>query len=111
MYKTCLQISLLVIFIMSSTSLAHSSSYALLVGISHYSYENTGWNDINGVNDIRILSGILQQNGFVIDTLTEKRASAKNIRNAMKKLTADIKAKDTIYIHFSGHGQPVEDTN
>ena len=96
---------------MSGGTKAHSSSYALLVGISHYSSNNTGWDDINGVNDIRILHGALQQQGFAIDTLTENEASAANIRSAIQNLTTRIKMNDTIYMHFSGHGQPVEDAD
>ena len=90
---------------------AHSASIALLVGISHYSSNNTGWDDINGVNDIRILYGRLQQEGFVIDTLTESNATAANIRNALHALSTRTKSNDTIYLHFSGHGQPMEDAD
>lgn len=90
---------------------AHSASIALLVGISHYSSNNTGWDDINGVNDIRILYGRLQHEGFVIDTLTESNATAANIRNALHALSTRTNPNDTIYLHFSGHGQPMEDAD
>ena len=112
MHKRCLHIPIIVILIMSVGIHIHASSYALLVGISHYSADsNTGWEDINGVNDIRLLKTVLQQQGFVIDTLTETDATALNIRNAMRKLMAGVKTNDTVYLHFSGHGQPVEDTD
>lgn len=111
MSNRCLQIFVFVIFEMSGGMPAHSASIALLVGISHYSSNNTGWDDINGVNDIRILYGRLQQEGFVIDTLTESNATAANIRNALHALSTRTKSNDTIYLHFSGHGQPMEDAD
>lgn len=97
---------------MSTSLLGHSESRALLVGISKYSgYTNSQWNDINGVNDIRILKTIMQSKGFTIDTLVNTTATAANIRQALETLTMTCRPNDTIYIHLSGHGQPYEDKN
>ena len=97
---------------MSTSLLGHSESRALLVGVSQYSgYRNSQWSDINGVNDIRILKALMQSKGFAIDTLVNTNATASNIRQALETLTKASKLNDTIYIHFSGHGQPFEDIN
>lgn len=109
-YKQRLHIAIFVIILLSSPLYIHSSSKALLVGISQYSsLASTNWNDINGVNDIHIIETVLKQKGFVIDTLINKNATASNIRCALEKIVKDCQYSDTIYIHFSGHGQPFED--
>lgn len=97
---------------MGNSLFAFSESRALLVGLSQYSeYRNSQWSDINGVNDIRILKTLMQTKGFTIDTLVNTNATASNIRQALETLTKASKLNDTIYIHFSGHGQPFEDIN
>ena len=53
----------------------------------------------------------MQSKGFAIDTLVNTNATASNIRQALETLTKASKLNDTIYIHFSGHGQPFEDIN
>ena len=97
---------------MNTSLFVYSESRALLIGVSQYSeYKNSQWSDINGINDIRILSIAMQSKGFNIDTLVNTTATAANIRNALENLTKISKPNDTIYIHFSGHGQPFEDMN
>ena len=53
----------------------------------------------------------MQSKGFAIDTLVNTNATASNIRQALETLTKASNPNDTIYIHFSGHGQPFEDIN
>lgn len=110
--KFCLHIFVLGIILMGNSLFAFSESRALLVGLSQYSeYRNSQWSDINGVNDIRILKALMQTKGFTIDTLVNTNATASNIRQALETLTKASNPNDTIYIHFSGHGQPFEDIN
>lgn len=84
---------------------------ALLVGISKYDTALTGyqWNNINGANDVKLLAPILKAKGFKVTTLTDEKATHKNIIEGINKLIATSRKGDIIYFHFSGHGQPVED--
>lgn len=84
---------------------------ALLVGISKYDTALTGyqWNNINGANDVKLLDPILKAKGFKVTTLTDEKATHKNIIEGINKLIATSRKGDIIYFHFSGHGQPVED--
>lgn len=86
---------------------------ALLVGISNYAIPPTGyqWNNINGVNDIKLLSPILKVKGFKVTTLTDKEATHANILASINHLIDSAQKGDIIYFQFSGHGQPVEDRN
>lgn len=81
---------------------------ALLVGLSHYGKE-TGWNDIHGTNDIDLIKSKLK--GFSIKELRNSSATYDNIISELKSLERESKEGDTVYIHLSGHGQPVEDYN
>lgn len=81
---------------------------ALLVGLSHYG-KATGWNDIHGTNDIDLIKTKLK--GFSIKELRNSSATYDNIISELRSLERESKEGDTIYIHLSGHGQPVEDYN
>ena len=85
---------------------------ALLIGISHYP-QTTKSNpctrtNIHGSNDVRLLRGTLQKQGFRITTLTNAQATASHIRRALKRLCQQAAKGDMVVIHFSGHGQPFE---
>ena len=85
---------------------------ALLVGLSEYSQnDDEAWEDIHGANDVSLLSSTLKEQGFKTKVLTNKSATAKGIRNQLRALSDNCKKGDYVYIHFSSHGQPVEDLN
>ena len=86
---------------------------AFLVGISHYDTSLTGyqWNNINGVEDVNLLNPILKNQGFITTTLLDDQATFDNIVNQIVKFTNKTKKGDIVYLHFSAHGQPVEDLN
>ena len=86
---------------------------AFMVGISHYDTALTGyqWNNINGVEDINLLSPIMKKQGFYLTTLLDEQATYQNITNQLSNFTNHTKKGDIVYLHFSAHGQPVEDIN
>ena len=84
---------------------------AFMVGVSHYDTALTGyqWNNINGTNDISFLSPFLQEQGFQITSLLDEQATYDVIIKQLQQFIQKSKAGDIIYLHFSAHGQPVED--
>ena len=86
---------------------------AWLIGLSHYPQTTRNnpctWTNIHGSNDVRLLRGTLQKQGFRITTLTNAQATASHIRRALKRLCQQAAKGDMVVIHFSGHGQPFED--
>lgn len=84
---------------------------AFMVGVSHYDTALTGyqWNNINGTNDISLLSPFLQEQGFQITSLLDEQATYDVIIKQLQQFIQKSKAGDIIYLHFSTHGQPVED--
>ena len=86
---------------------------AFMVGTSHYDTALTGyqWNNINGAEDVRLLSPILKKQGFYLNTLIDEQATYQNIISQLSSFIRKTKKGDIVYLHFSTHGQPVEDLN
>ena len=85
---------------------------ALLIGISEYLQNGEGsWTNIHGANDLDLLSSILKEQGYKTKLVKNKYAKAAYLRKQLDLLLTSCKRGDYVYIHFSGHGQPVEDLN
>ena len=106
---------LLIISLFCLTAIAGNAQRkrAFMVGISHYDTALTGyqWNNINGVEDINLLSPILKKQGCDLTTLLDEEATYENITRQLTTFTNKTKKGDIVYLHFSTHGQPVEDLN
>ncbi len=83
---------------------------ALVVGISEYlpSGKDT-WGVIHGSNDADLIAAVLKKQGFSIVKISNKSATAGRVRKGLGDLVASCKPGDIVYVHFSCHGQPVED--
>ena len=101
------------LFIMATIAGNAQRKRAFMVGISHYDTALTGyqWNNINGVEDVRLLEPILKKQGFYLTTLLDEEATFQNITNQLATFINKTKPGDIVYLHFSTHGQPVEDLN
>lgn len=83
---------------------------AFLVGISNYhSNGYKVWNNIHGAEDIALLTPELENKGFLVLALTNEQATYQDIVDSLNKLIVTSNKGDIVYIHFSCHGQPVED--
>lgn len=104
---------LLLIVISLCCALNAQHKRAFLVGISHYDTALTGyqWNNINGVEDIKLLSPILNNQGFQLVTVLDDQATYDNINRQLTQFIKRTKKGDIVYLHFSAHGQPIEDLN
>lgn len=101
------------LFLMASIVGNAQQKRAFMVGISHYDTALTGyqWNNINGAEDVRLLSPILKKQGFYLTTLIDNQATYQNIISELTSFIKKTKKGDIVYLHFSTHGQPVEDLN
>ena len=104
---------LIVVAMLLPTAVNAQRKRAFLVGISHYDTELTGyqWNNINGVEDVNLLSPTLKVQGFTTTLLLDEQATFDNIVSQITQFTNKTKKGDIVYLHFSTHGQPVEDIN
>lgn len=106
-------IGLVSLILLWTCTLYAQNKRAFLVGISDYqSTDNNAsnsWENIHGANDVAILTPTLQKHGFKTTSIIDQEATAQNIRKRLSKFCSTLKAGDIIYLHFSCHGQPVED--
>lgn len=83
---------------------------AFMVGISNYHTNGYKvWNNIHGAEDVALLKPELEKKGFKVQTLINEQATYQGILNALNPFIATSKKGDVVYLHFSCHGQPVED--
>lgn len=83
---------------------------AFMVGISKYHTNGYKvWNNIHGAEDVVLLKPELEKKGFKVKALTNEHATYQGILNALNSFITASKKGDVVYLHFSCHGQPVED--
>ena len=83
---------------------------AFMVGISNYHKNGYKvWNNIHGAEDMALLKPELEKKGFKVQTLINEQATYQGILNELNSFIATSKKGDVVYLHFSCHGQPVED--
>lgn len=101
------------IFLLSVSVLTGlATNRALLVGIGKYDRMKTGWSVIHGDNDVALLLPLLKKRGFDdIVTLTNEKATKARIVKELTLLAKRCQEGDKVYLHFSGHGQPIRDDN
>ena len=102
-----------ILFILFLFIKTNAEKIALIIGIGQYDTQ-AGWDVINGDNDIPLIKDVLVTNGFnktKIKVLCNEEATCKNIRSELNQLTKAAKTGDTIFVHFSGHGQLITDMN
>lgn len=92
------------------------TKHALIVAIGNYPDPvKNGWAVINSLNDVSLIKNALtvnqQFNDKNIWVLTDSQATKKGIVDAMDKLIAAVDKGDVVVIHFSSHGQQIEDDN
>ena len=97
------QMILILALFLAFPSLGDAKKRAFLVGISKYRAKGrTAWGNIHGKEDV-------DKKGFAVTTLVNEQATYQGITNSLKRLITETKKGDIVFIHFSCHGQPVED--
>lgn len=104
----CDRITLALLLMTLCLSSLAGTRRALVIGIG--TYEDPAWVRINGDKDVRLVVDMLKLNDFNdITTLTQKEATKSSIVKRFEALTERCAEGDTVYIHFSGHGQRMTD--
>lgn len=87
--------------------------HALIVAIGNYP-EAGGWSTISGHKDVPFITRALNKQGFPdsnMTVLTDSMAAIQLIENALQGLTERVSKGDVVVIHFSSHGEQIEDDN
>lgn len=87
------------------------TKYALIIAVADYP-EESQWRDISSDNDIPLIKGTLLRQGFSNDNITiitDAGAKREDIIREFEKLAKVVDPDDIVVIHFSCHGQQIQD--
>lgn len=105
----------LVILVVFFAGFVHAQQKrALIITIGDYPDIKDAWSDLHSANDARLLEATLVTTGFDKNNIThiqDKAATRKGIEKAFINFAGTCTPGDFIIIHFSGHGQQIEDLN
>lgn len=93
---------ILLLFVVLSVS---SKQRAILIGIGEYPV-NSGWHKISSENDVALLKQVMGKD-YIITSLENQSATKSGIIRTLDKLISESQPNDTVFIHFSCHGQQV----
>lgn len=89
------------------------TKHALIIAIGDYPKQG-GWGSISGNKDVPYLKTALLNQGFAdnhIITLIDSQATRNAIEQELSNLHNRIKPGDVVLVHFSTHGEQIEDDN
>ena len=84
--------------------------HALIIAIANYPTESS-WSKINSDNDRTLLVPEFKRLGFKVTTLQNEQATKQGIIQSLSHLAKQVHSDDYVCIHFSCHGQQMEDNN
>ncbi len=106
------QVMMFLILLLGMSFCVAQNRKAFVVGLSNYSKGTnnvTDWNNIHGENDAKLIAKTLTKQGFQVVQILDNEGTANSIRTKLSNFSKSLKVGDIVYIHFSCHGQPVED--
>ncbi len=110
MFRNKITKIILIALLFIPSVLSAQQKRALVIGIGEQ--EDRVWGKINGDNDVILVNDILKRSNFSdITNLINRRATKSNIVKSFNSLIDRSKKGDIVYIHFSGHGQQMNDFN
>lgn len=89
--------------------------HALIIAIGDYDTQKTGWPKLNSANDVGLVKGLLQNQGFdaeyieVLNDQSELKPTKGVILAYFDRLIWKLSSGDIVFVHYSGHGQQVAD--
>jgi hypothetical protein len=86
---------------------------ALIIAVGDYPAEGR-WPDISSGNDVALIRGALLQQGFPnenIRVVMDQQASKQLLVKEFENLAGQVQPGDVVVIHYSGHGQQIQDDN
>lgn len=92
---------------------ANNQKRALIITIGKYK-AGSGWEDLSSNSDLILMQETFRNQGFLLSnilTISESNATKKGILAKIDELISLAQKGDKIVIHFSGHGQQLQDLN
>jgi metacaspase-1 len=104
----------LILFILFTGIISNAQTKrGLIIAIENYPFSSK-WETLNALNDVSLVKNALLKQDFKetnIAVLTDSMADKKGIEKALDQLLKNAGPGDIVVIHYSGHGQQIEDDN
>ena len=101
--------ALAILFFLTLTSQLPARNKAVLIGIANYP-DTSGWQKLSSRNDIQLLKNTFPPD-WEIRILEDEKATRNGIVSLLESIAEHTRPGDTVFIHFSGHGQQMTDTD
>ena len=99
---------LILLSFISYAGITQTTNHALIFAIGNY----PNWPRISSLQDVSFIDSALSKRGFTdIKIVSDKDATVQGISNALEDLINRVKTGDVVAIHFSSHGEQVQDDN
>lgn len=99
----------LIILLLLAQTLQAQTKRGLIVAIGDYP-DTYGWDDLNSNNDTLLIKQVLIKQGFNdIRILSDSKATKRGVIQALDSLYKVASLGDKVVVHFSSHGQQIED--
>lgn len=103
--------SIFAALVLAITPVYAQTKRALIVAIGDYP-NTTDWPDLNSSNDVPLIEKALRKQNFTdFIVLRDEKAVKKNILAALDTLINHSQKGDIVVIHFSSHGQQINDND
>ena len=87
----------------------YNNSYALVIGID--TYPASKWQNLDSaVEGAKAVKGLLENHGFVVETLYNEKAGQQEIIKKIDGIALKLGAQDRFIIYFAGHGEKDADS-
>lgn len=104
---------LFLVFFIVTCAFSEPTKHALIIAVGDYPADG-GWKPISSANDVALINDVLLKQGFDsknIKIIGDDQAKKEIIIDALKSLSEKLQKGDVVVLHFSGHGQQIQDNN
>lgn len=104
---------LILLYILSVPLISAQQKHALIIAVGDYPKEGR-WTKISSASDVPLIRDVLLGQGFGSDNIvvvTDGQATRQGMVKALTDLSDRVGPGDIVVVHYSGHGQQIQDDN
>ncbi len=103
---------LAVVLFLVALSMSSQKKSALIIANSDYNRSKTGWRELHCAKDTELIKTALIKSGFAAqDIHVAYNVTKEQMLVALRQYSQQLQPGDFAFLHYSGHGQLVQDLN